>query len=274
MVANFQVPLCPKMIIQPENPSHQFLAIAQTAHSWISGQFARAWGNKDFSSFQPFEQMCFAAEQHDIGFLRWENAPTLNETTGMPYTFEELPERDHFEIWRTGISQLRPVCLYASLVVSLHFCNLCERFHSGCNGHDRSESDAFLREQREYQEVARSLLQDDPLMENSLEGRVLTHHRDLLATWDLFSLQLCRGRCNEFKLPQVPIWEGGNADILVRKKDSAENIWEVEPWPFNGESLTAISEGKWIRERFTGLEAMRSAIQSADRITLRYIFQR
>src|SRR6266478_5788418 len=152
-----------QMIIQPEKAPNQFLAISQTAHSWISGQLARAWGNKDFSGFQPFEQMCYAAEQHDIGFLRWENAPTLNQTTGMPYTFEELPEQDHFEIWRTGIFQLRPVCLYASLVVSLHFCNLCERFHRRQKARDQFESDAFLTEQREYQEVARGLLQGDPL---------------------------------------------------------------------------------------------------------------
>src|SRR5438105_7151071 len=187
MVAMFKVPLCSKMIIQPENPSHQFLAIAQTAHSWISGQFARAWGNEDFPTFQPFEQMCFAAEQHDIGFLRWENASTLNQTTGLPYTFEELPEEDHFEIWRTGISQLRPVCLYASLVVSLHFCNLCERFHPQQNNQHQSEPAAFLREQREYQEVARGLLKGDPLIENALEDHVLAYHRDLIATWDLFS---------------------------------------------------------------------------------------
>jgi uncharacterized protein DUF3891 len=264
--------LRPQMIIQPEQPSHQLLAIAQTAHSWISGQLARAWGNKVFSGFQPFEQMCLAAEQHDIGFLRWEDAPTLNKTTGMPYTFEELPEHDHFEIWRTGISQLRPVCLYASLVVSLHFCNLCERFHPRHNGQDRSESAAFLREQREYQEVARSLLQSDPLIGNALEEHVLAYHRDLIATWDLFSLQLCRGRSEEFKLPQVPMRGGGKVDILVRKKDTAENIWEVDPWPFNVESLTTICEGKLIGERFTELEAMRSAIQSADRVTLQYTF--
>jgi Protein of unknown function (DUF3891) len=262
------------MIIQPEQPSHQFLLIAQTAHSWISGQLARAWGNEVFSGFQPFEQMCLAAEQHDVGFLGWENAPTLNQTTGMPYTFEELPERDHFEIWRTGIFQLRPVCLYASLVVSLHFCNLCERFHSRQNDQDSSESSAFLREQREYQENARTLLSGDPVIQSALKDDVLAYHRDLIATWDFFSLQLCRGRCNEFKVPKVPIRGGEKVDILVRKKDGAENVWIVDPWAFKGESLTTVSEGKLIRERFTELEPMREALRNADRVTLRYIFQR
>ena len=256
------------MIIQPERPSHDFLAISQPAHSWISGQIARAWGNEVFSGFQPFEQMCYAAGQHDIGFLIWEEAPTLNQATGLPHTFEELPEQAHFEIWHNGISQLRPVCLYASLVVSLHFCNLCERFHD----RDQSGPSAFLREQREYQEVARRLLRSDPLLENALEDHILSYHRDLIATWDLFSLQLCRGRSDEFKLPRVPIREGAGSDIFVRKVDGSNNVWEVDPWPFSGQSLTAISEGKVIYRRFKELEAMRAALGNADRISLQFHF--
>jgi hypothetical protein len=261
------------MIIQPERPPQGFLAISQPAHSWISGQIARTWGNKVFSGFQPFEQMCYAAGQHDIGFLVWENAPTLNQATGLPQTFEELPEQVHFEIWRNGISQLRPVCLYASLVVSLHFCNLCERFHDRSIDRDQSGPSAFLKEQREYQEVACRLLRSDPLLENALEDHVLSYHRDLIATWDLFSLQLCRGRSNEFKLPQVPIREGGKSDILVRKIDGPNNVWEVDPWPFNVQSVTAISEGKVIRRRFDELNTMRAALRDADRISLRFRFQ-
>jgi Protein of unknown function (DUF3891) len=263
----------PQMIIQPERPSHDFLAISQPAHSWISGQIARTWGNKVFSGFQPFEQMCYAAGQHDIGFLVWENAPTLNQATGLPHTFDELPEQGHFEIWRNGISQLRPVCLYASLVVSLHFCNLCERFHDGSIDRGQSGPGAFLKEQREYQEVARRLLRGDPLLANAIEDHVLSYHRDLIATWDLFSLQLCRSRSNEFKLPKVPIIEGGRSDIAVRKIDSSNNVWEVDPWPFNVQSLTTISEGKVIRRRFKELNTMRAALQDADRISLQFHFQ-
>jgi Protein of unknown function (DUF3891) len=261
------------MIIQPEQPCHQFLAIGQTAHSWISGQLARAWGNKVFSGFQPFEQMCYAAEQHDIGFLEWESAPTLNQATGLPFTFEELPEEVHLGIWRTGISQLRPVCLYASLVVSLHFCNLCARFHHRSPKGTRSESGVFLKEQKEYQETARRLLQNDPLLERALEDHILVYHRDLVATWDLFSLQLCRGLFKEFKLPDVPTWEGGKTDILVRKIDGSEDVWEVHPWPFSMQSLATISEGKVIRQRFNDLNTMRAAIRDADRMSLRFRFE-
>jgi hypothetical protein len=134
-------------------------------------------------------------------------------------------------------------------------------------------SAGFLKEQEEYQESARRLLQNDPLLEKALEDHVLFYHRDLIATWDLFSLQLCRGQFNEFKLPDVPTWEGGKADILVRKIASVEEVWEVDPWPFNVPSLATISEGKVIRRRFNDQNTMRAAIRDADRISLRFRFQ-
>jgi len=258
------------MIIQPEQPSHHYLAISQPAHSWVSGQLARAWGNEVFSGFQPFEQICYAAEQHDVGFLPWESAPTLNQATGLPHTFEDLPAQVHFEIWRTGIFQLRPVCSYASLVVSLHFCNLCERFHSRLANRDQSESGAFLKDQREYQQAVRSSLQPDPLLKEALGSDVLAYHRDLVATWDLLSLELCRSKSNHFKVPHVPIWKKEHADIRVRKVDNFTNLWEVDPWPFKVRSLTAVCEAKEIRRRFDNSNTMRVALLDAERISLQF----
>ena len=262
------------MIIRLEQPSHRYLAISQPAHSWVSGQFARAWGNEVFSTFHPYEQVCYAAEEHDVGFLRWESAPTLNEATGLPHTFEDLPQEVHFEIWRTGITQLRPVCPYASLIVSLHFCNLCERFHSRLPEQDRSASGAFLKEQRDYQKAIRGSLQSDPLLQEALGDDFLAYHRDLIAIWDLFSLELCRDRVQEFKLPRVPRWKSEPVDILVRKSDRLENFWEVDPWPFAGTSMTTICEGKMIDRRFKDLDAMRTAVLNAERMSLEFNFGR
>ena len=48
------------------------LAISQPTHAWISGQILRAW---DEALGEP---LLLAAEQHDIGWLDWETAPTFN----------------------------------------------------------------------------------------------------------------------------------------------------------------------------------------------------
>ena len=258
------------MIIPPDQPHDRTITISQTSHSWISGQLARVWGNKLFGEFEPLEPICYAAEQHDLGFLEWENQPTLNMETGLPYTFDELPESLHLDIWRTGIYQLRPVCSYASLIVSLHFCGLCERFHQRQNGPGRSEASQFLEEQRTYQQKTRETLSQDPLFARAISTEVLAYHRDLIAVWDLFSLELCRGRSREFKLPEVRLSNGKHVDLRLRQRSEAEKIWEVDPWPFRVASLTTLCEGRVLERRFTDQKQMREALRNANRTTIQF----
>ncbi|MBV8378879.1 MAG: DUF3891 family protein [Verrucomicrobia bacterium] len=258
------------MIIPPDQPHDRTITISQTSHSWVSGQLARVWGNELFGAFGPLEPICYAAEQHDIGFLDWENQPTLNVDTGLPYTFDELAESVHLGIWRTGIYRLRPICSYASLIVSLHFCGLCERFHRRQNDSDCSEVSRFLGEQREYQKRARETLSLDSLFAPAIAPDNLAYHRDLMAAWDLFSLELCRGRSREFKLPEVLLLNGERVDLRLRQRSTAEPLWEVDPWPFAVKSLTTFCEGRVLRQRFTDQEEMREALRNAHRTTIRF----
>jgi hypothetical protein len=258
------------MIIPPDQPNDRTITISQTSHSWISGQLARVWGNEFFGGFKPFEPICYAAEQHDIGFLDWENHPTLNAETGLPHAFDQLPESLHFDIWRQGIYQLKPVCSYASLIVSLHFYRLCERFHRRPNDSYLCEASQFLREQREFQEKTRATMKQDPLFEHAIAPEVLSYHRDLIAVWDLFSLELCRGRSREFTLPGVPSCDGENVDLLLRQQSGTEKLWEVDPWPFAVKSVTALCEGRVLDQRFTDQKQMQEALRNADRTTVQF----
>jgi hypothetical protein len=258
------------MIIPPDQPHDRTITISQTSHSWISGQLARAWSNTLFGGFKPLEPICYAAEQHDIGFLDWENEPTLNLETGLPYTFDQLPESLHLAIWRTGIYQLKPVCSYASLIVSLHFSGLCERFHRRPNDSDFCEASQFLREQKEYQDNTGAILRQDPLFAEALAPEILSYHRDLIAVWDLFSLELCRGRLSEFKLPAVPVSGSQQVDLFLRRRSESKKIWEVDPWPFAVESLTTLCEGRVLDQRFTDQKHMQKALRSADRATIQF----
>jgi Protein of unknown function (DUF3891) len=64
------------------------IVIGQPAHAWVSGQLARAWGNTLVGPVSPWEEVCLAAEQHDLAHSLWERAPTLNPQTGRPYSFK------------------------------------------------------------------------------------------------------------------------------------------------------------------------------------------
>jgi hypothetical protein len=258
------------MIIPPDQPHDRTITISQTSHSWISGQLARAWSNEQFARFEPFEPICYAAEQHDIGFLNWENQPTLNLETGLPHTFEELPEPLHLDIWRTGIYQLRPVCLYASLIVSLHFYGLCQRFHCSPDDSGLSEASQFLREQSDYQASARATLKKDPFLESVLAPEILAYHRDLIAIWDFFSLELCRGRRSEFKIPEVRLSGGQQVDLSIRQRNKDQQLWEVDPWPFAVKTVAALCHGRVLHRRFKDQEQMREALRDAEQTSIQF----
>ncbi len=43
------------------------IVIPQPCHAWLSGQMARAWGNEHLAAPMPYDEVCLAAGQHDIG---------------------------------------------------------------------------------------------------------------------------------------------------------------------------------------------------------------
>jgi hypothetical protein len=255
------------MIIPPNQPHHRTLTISQVAHSWASGQIAHAWGNGTFQKFTPYEQICYAAEQHDIGFSRWEREPTLNLKTGLPHTFDELPEKLHFDIWRCGIFELRPVSFYASLIVSFHFCRLCESFHEESAAEEGSEAARFLSEQRAYQKRALEGLSEELNAQGGAPAEAIEFHRRLLGVWDYLSLELCRDRVLEFGIPEVPIGPAEFVPLHVRYLDRAQCLIEVDPWPFGVDFLKIVYGARILHDRFADERTMQLSLQKADPIT-------
>ena len=168
------------------------IAIGQPSHAWISGQLARAWGNARFGAVEPVEEVCLAAEQHDIGMAAWDLSPTFNMETGLPHSFIEMPLGIHLSLWRFGPRYVLPQSRYAALLVSMHGARLYER-----RDLDRlAEADAtavreFLDEQRGFQERLLTSLRADPETAVAAAPSAVARNSDLIWTWDLLSLALC-----------------------------------------------------------------------------------
>ena len=75
------------------------VCIGQASHAWLSGQLARAWGGDAVAPLHPREEVCLAAEQHDVGMAEWDLAPSLNPDTGLPQAFTEMPFAVHSALW-------------------------------------------------------------------------------------------------------------------------------------------------------------------------------
>jgi len=242
------------------------LAIGQPSHAWISGQLARAWGNDRFGALEPREEVCLAAEQHDIGMAAWDLEPTLNPRTGLPHSFTEMPLRTHLELWSTGRRRLLAQSRYAALLVSMHGRRLYARRDLDALPH--AEADlirAYLDAGRAFHEQLLASLRADPATARSAAPELVERNSRLLSTWDSLSLALCLG-WSPFTADEVP---SARTPVAVRLELArTPGLVTLDPWPLAAPQLTVRCEGRRLTGRFQTEEALREALARAPWATV------
>lgn len=236
------------------------LAIGQPSHAWLSGQLARAWGNQQFGSVEPWEEVCLAAEQHDVGWRTLDLEPTFNSETGLPHSFMETPLERHLELWAEGPRSLVSQSRYAALLASMHGWRLyARRDRDQMAPDDAAAVKAFLAGQVAFQDELRRTLSPDPgqLERNSL----------LIWTWDYLSLALCLNwsRASAKGAPTADATT--DIDVTIASAGSAH----LDPWPFSADALTVHTEGRRLAERYDDEPQMRRALHTApwERLEIR-----
>jgi hypothetical protein len=205
------------MLVLPEGDSA--LCVGQASHAWISGQMARAWGDP----FDHHEEVCLAAEQHDVGMADWDRAPALNPDTGLPYAFTEMPFDMHSGLWLGAPEKLVTTSIRAAALVSMH----------GTRLYELRESTPEVAEHLRRQEDFRRAL--------GFTREELEPAAQLVWIWDYLSLALILG------------WEGEVEGIAV-------SGGRISPWPFSEPEVSFHCEARRLHERFSDEEEMRSAL--------------
>jgi hypothetical protein len=231
------------MVLRPAERG--VICIGQPAHAWVSGQLARAWADR----FEPREEVCLAAAQHDLGMAEWDAAPTLNAETGFPHSFLEMPLQTHLRLWGRAPALALAQSRWAGLLVSMHGAALYGR-RGGEPGVEE-----FLDAQAGFQAGLR-----DSLGVSEDEARRLQR---LLAAWDWMSLVLCMDR-----LPATV--EGPDLEMRVGEAGTVV----VEPWPFAEDALDVHVDGRRLPEPFDDEAAMRAALEAADWVGLDFRLRR
>jgi hypothetical protein len=259
-------------MLQREEPA-EFILIGQPAHAWVSGQLARAWGNEHFGNVTPWEEVCLAAEQHDIAHAVWEAAPTLNPQTGRPYSFFEMPTDMHLALVSRASALVLPQGRYAALLVSLHFSGLYEAHDAGhASSKDHQAVRDFLAREYAFQKQMLATLRDDPYYAPYAAADIVARNRQLVSTWDTLSLDLCFGLRRQETLPNVPTMSGETTLTVTRVEDDPTR-GAVDPWPFRQDAVTLRCEGRRLPETFTDEEAMQAALARAPWVTITMYLQ-
>jgi hypothetical protein len=216
------------------------VCIGQPAHAWLSGQLARAWAR---DPVEPWEEVCLAADQHDVGMAEWDAAPELNPDTGRPYSFMEMPLATHLRLWSAAPGRMLPQSRYAALLVSMHGTALYEmRDLSKLSETDAYAVRGYIAAQRELQ---------GRLMDG-LDAEQVRRNQKLIWIWDFLSLGLCLG------------WEGRSIEGLTLREGT------IDPWPFREREVVLRTEGRRLDGRFDDERAMRAALDAAPWVELRF----
>lgn len=243
------------------------LCITQPTHAWVAGQLARAWGNAAFGSFAPYEAVCLGAEQHDIGWIPWEAAPTFNPNTGYPHSFMEVAPEVHTQLWAGAKQLAMPMGRYVALLVSLHGTGLYERFTHWKNSPKATQVvEAFLRQEKEFQQHLIDQLGQDPAYKLHVTPEAIARNQKLVATWDALSLAICMGVAKPQQFEQIPAASGHMTLTLTPlQKDSTQ--LQIEPWCFQSEQVTVVLEGR-ILEQASDEQTMCVRLAEAPWLTL------
>jgi hypothetical protein len=253
--------------------SNDVLIITQPSHAWISGQIAREWGNTAFGDFAPRAEVELAAELHDLGFAKWEQEPTLDESTGLPHTFMSMPLRRHLEIWTDGIHAMTDYGRYPALLVSMHYTWLAQKHPHYESGEHAMLVQDFLETQSAYQCFAFASLRNDPVYAAAAGEDAFTRNRRLISLWDWLSLLICMGKREPERIPEVPMANGlGELVLQPIEKDSSQ--YTLAPWPFKRESVKLICEAKQLEARYQTTHEMRMALKNAPSVPLQFEFKR
>lgn len=246
------------------------LAIGQPAHAWLAGQLARAWGNDQFGSVEPHDDVCLAAEQHDIGWAWRDLEPVFNPDTELPQSFMEVPIEDHLPLFTDGPASLVSQGRYVALLVSMHGRRLYER--RDLERLPAEEADAirrFLRGQEAFQARLIESLRGDSESAHHAREQQLERNSLLIWTWDYLSLALC--------LDWAPATAkgaptaAGRADLELT---ASSDIHRLDPWPFGAAALTVRCEGRRLRGRFDNESELRDAFARAPWETLELRLER
>jgi hypothetical protein len=243
------------------------LAIGQPSHAWLSGQLARAWGNERFGPVEPWEEVCLAAEQHDVGWDARDLEPLFDAETGRPRPFMGMPLDVHLGLFVDGPRRMLSQSRYAALLISMHGHRLYSRRDPArMPAADAAAVREFLAGQEAFQAELASALRSDPLSAPSATDPLLERNSLLVWTWDYLSLALCLG-WGPVTAKACPTASGEPVDLELTPGEQPRQA-RLGPWPFSADRVSLRCEGRRLGSGSADEASLRAAFERAPWETL------
>lgn len=237
----------------------------QHDHARLAADIMILWGNSGYEKFSPYEEVLFAIEQHDNGWIEWDALPRVNPGNNYPMNFMEMDLPDQHEIWSKSFSRYSGEHPYASALIALHF----RKFNCKSVARDPQNGIALDMKKSMDQFICDTLGLDYFESVDDLPPEVQTNLR-FLQIGDIISLTLCHG-WKSMKLDNVPSDYKNTKSRMVLGSDNGKQ-YHITPTPFSDNELEFTIRGKKIDQKeFRNDSELRSVINDTEFENFSYI---
>lgn len=263
------------MILQQSDP---ITVIRQTDHAFLSGFFAREWGNDTFSRPEPFASFCLAAAEHDNGWQEWELAAGADPKTFVPYSFMTVPTEEHIALYQRGIDRIVKVDLYAGLLVTAHCMGLYDRSRATIPGYsakyvksqEQHVANDFVQRLRLQQLRLKVDLQHNAATKEFADENLIKANAQRLEVLDRLSLYFCMGGAEDASIEAVPVNDQGK-EVDWEVRPAGQNQFTVHPYPFRRDPLEfAILARKIPKRRYADDADLQAVLAATPFFNIRY----
>ena len=246
------------MIIQTAEPGRPRLAIMMHEHTALAGQFARAFGNRDFAPIEPADEMIYVIAHHDAGWAAFDRDPATDAATGLPYNLVETPI-SHIAKTSAGSPAFNqrhhPYC---GLISSMHSWGL----YNGRYGisdqvlidniapHERPVAEKMLAGELERQASLKTELARDPDAAAWLDDKHVFQNYKQLQFCDTLALYFNRihpEARGERTFTHVPA--DAEHDVTVTIRPRGAGVYALIPYPFAADDCEFAFAGRRIAPR-------------------------
>jgi hypothetical protein len=264
------------LILQQTDP---IILIRQTDHAFLSGFFAREWGNDTFSRPEPFHSFCLAAAEHDNGWQEWELAPGVDSRTFSPYSFMTVPTEEHIALYQRGIDRVLKADLYAGLMVVSHCMGLYDRARATIPGysskyvrtHEQHVANDFVQRLRLQQLRLKVDLRNDPMTKPFTDEKLIKANVERLEALDRLSLYFCLGATEDASIDGVPVDQEGNTEVDLELRPAGRSQFTLHPYPFRRDPLEiAILARRIPKRRFADDAELHAVLATASFFNIRF----
>ncbi len=233
------------MFIQSAAPGSTNRAITMYDHAFLSGQFARAFGNAAFATPEPLDLVVYVIANHDAGWVDFDRDPATDETTGLPYTVFQTPARHILPTSKASPDYNERHHAYCGLLSSMHTWGIYNgRYGFTTAGRlariadaDKPAIKAMLAGELARQQRLRTELAASPQTACWIEEQRLFQSYKLLQFCDLLAIYFNTTHAQartEHSFINVPSTSAGDVTVTITPK--GEGRYALRPFPFQTEN--------------------------------------